>query len=57
VPVAAGRLGESRGPNSHLDLPGLVLSCLGLLGIVYGLVHAQTAGFGAATTIASRWRA
>ena len=53
VPIAARRLGESRGPNSHLDMPGLALSGLGLLGIVYGLVHAQTAGFGAAVTIAS----
>src|SRR5579862_6582596 len=53
VPIAARRLAESRGPNSRLDLPGLALSGLGLLGIVYGLVHAQTAGFGATTTIAS----
>jgi len=51
VPVAARRLGESHGPNSHLDLPGLALSGLGLLGIVYGLIHAQTAGFGAPTTL------
>ena len=53
VPVAARRLAESRGPNSKLDVPGLALSGLGLLGIVFGLVHAQTAGFGAISTIAS----
>jgi EmrB/QacA subfamily drug resistance transporter len=53
LPIAARRLGESHGPNRHLDLPGLALSGLGLLGIVYGLIHAQTAGFGAPTTIAS----
>ena len=53
IPIAARRLAESHGPNSRLDLPGLTLSGLGLLGIVYGLVHAQTAGFGAPVTIAS----
>ena len=53
VPVAARRLAESRGPNSRLDVPGLILSGLGLLGLVFGLVHAQTAGFGAPSTIAS----
>ena len=53
VPVAARTLGESRGPNSSLDLPGLALSGAGLLGIVFGLVHAQTAGFGAPVTVAS----
>ena len=53
VPVAWRSLAESHGPNSRLDVPGLVLSGLGLLGIVFGLVHAQTAGFGAASTIAS----
>jgi EmrB/QacA subfamily drug resistance transporter len=52
VPVAARGLVESRGPNSKLDIPGLALSGLGLLGIVFGLVHAQTAGFGAISTIA-----
>jgi EmrB/QacA subfamily drug resistance transporter len=53
VPVAARGLAESRGPNSKLDIPGLALSGLGLLGIVFGLVHAQTAGFAAISTIAS----
>jgi EmrB/QacA subfamily drug resistance transporter len=53
VPIAARGLAESRGPNSKLDIPGLALSGLGLLGIVFGLVHAQTAGFGAISTIAS----
>jgi MFS family permease len=53
IPIAARRLSESRGPNSKLDAPGLALSGLGLLGLVFGLVHAQTAGFGAISTIAS----
>jgi EmrB/QacA subfamily drug resistance transporter len=53
VPIAARRLAESHGPNSTLDVPGLALSGLGLLGLVYGFVHAQTAGFGAPVTIAS----
>ena len=53
IPVAARTLRESHGPNRTLDLPGLALSGAGLLGIVFGLVHAQTAGFGAPLTVAS----
>ena len=34
-------------------MPGLTLSGLGLLDIVFGFVHAQTAGFAAPSTIAS----
>ena len=53
IPVAARTLRESHGPNGKLDAPGLALSGAGLLGIVFGLVHAQTAGFGAPLTVAS----
>ncbi len=41
IPVAARTLRESHGPNGTLDVPGLVLSGAGLLGIVFGLVHAS----------------
>ena len=45
VPLAAGRLAESRGPQRKLDLAGLALSSTGLLGIVYGLVRSQSQGW------------
>src|SRR6266496_1757023 len=34
LPIARLRLTESRGPSTSLDLPGLVLASVGLLGIV-----------------------
>jgi len=46
VPLAWRRLGEGRGPNSTLDLRGLVLASAGLLGIVWGLVRGNTVGWG-----------
>ncbi len=52
LPMAARGLSESHGPYGRLDLPGLALGSGGLLGIVYGLVHSQSAGFGATTVIA-----
>ncbi len=53
LPFAWRGLEESHGPYGRLDLPGLVLGSAGLLGIVYGLVHSQTAGFGAPSVLAS----
>ena len=44
APLALARLEETRGSDSALDLPGLVLASAGLLGIVWGLVRARTAG-------------
>lgn len=48
IPLAWRRLGESRGPNATLDLRGLVLASAGLLGIVWGLVRGNSAGWGSA---------
>ncbi len=45
LPLALLRLGESRGPNPRLDLPGTVLASAGLFGIVYGLVRSQPDGW------------
>jgi EmrB/QacA subfamily drug resistance transporter len=45
APLAAARLGESRGPARRLDLPGLGLASAGLFGIVYGLVRSQSLGW------------
>jgi EmrB/QacA subfamily drug resistance transporter len=53
IPLARRGLAESHGPHGRLDLPGLLLGSSGLLGIVYGLVHSQSAGFGAASVVAT----
>jgi EmrB/QacA subfamily drug resistance transporter len=53
VPLAARKLAESRGPNSSLDLTGLAFGSGGLLGLVYGLVRAQSDGWGDAVTVVS----
>ncbi|HEY2716759.1 MAG TPA: DHA2 family efflux MFS transporter permease subunit [Solirubrobacterales bacterium] len=46
APLAASRLAESHGPEAQLDLPGLGLVSTGLFGVVFGLVRAQTEGWG-----------
>jgi EmrB/QacA subfamily drug resistance transporter len=45
LPFAWRRLTESTGPNRSLDLPGLGLASLGLLGIVWGLVRGNEYGW------------
>jgi EmrB/QacA subfamily drug resistance transporter len=45
VPLAARKLHESHGPNSSLDVPGAALASAGLLGVVYGLIRAQSEGW------------
>ncbi|HZO97803.1 MAG TPA: DHA2 family efflux MFS transporter permease subunit [Gaiellaceae bacterium] len=46
VPLVLTRLDESRGAHDRVDLPGLGLASAGLLGIVWGLVRANTVGWG-----------
>ncbi len=46
VPFAARQLSETHGPSKRLDLPGLGLASAGLLGIVWGLVRGNGAGWG-----------
>ena len=53
APLAARRLGESHGPASRLDLPGLALASAGLLGVVYGVVRGNPAGWGSTEVVAS----
>ncbi len=53
APLAARRLDESRGPASRLDLPGLALASVGLLGVVYGVVRGNPAGWGSTEVVAS----
>ena len=45
APLAWRRLDETRGADRSLDLPGLGLASAGLLGIVWGLVRGNAAGW------------
>jgi EmrB/QacA subfamily drug resistance transporter len=45
VPLALARLQESHGKDKALDLPGLSLASLGLLGVVWGLVNGNADGW------------
>jgi EmrB/QacA subfamily drug resistance transporter len=53
VPLAARRLAESHGPAGRLDLPGLALASTGLLGVVFGVVRGNPAGWGSPEVVAS----
>jgi EmrB/QacA subfamily drug resistance transporter len=45
APLALARMRESYGPNTALDLPGLGLVSAGALGLVWGLVRGNAAGW------------
>ena len=51
LPIARTRLTESYGPSTSLDLPGLVLASLGLLGIVLGVVRGNDHGWTSVTVL------
>src|SRR5215475_1745990 len=51
IPLVVGRLPEAYGPGGRVDLPGLVLVTAAALGMVWGLVRGNTAGWGSAETI------
>jgi EmrB/QacA subfamily drug resistance transporter len=53
VPLARRRLTESFGPSRALDIPGLALAGLGLLGLVYGIVRGHQLGWTSATILGS----
>jgi MFS family permease len=53
IPLVLTRMGESRGPDTALDGPGLALVTAGTLGIVWGLVRGNPAGWGSAEVIAA----
>jgi EmrB/QacA subfamily drug resistance transporter len=46
VPFVLTRMEESRGPRAALDLPGIALVTGAALGIVWGLVRGNSAGWG-----------
>jgi MFS family permease len=45
IPLARTKLAESHGPHPRLDVPGLGLSAMGLLALVWGLIEAGSAGW------------
>jgi EmrB/QacA subfamily drug resistance transporter len=53
VPLASRMLLESHGPESRLDLRGLLLASGGLFGIVFGLVRSQSLGWGSPSILAA----
>ena len=53
VPLASRRLTESFGPRPQLDSAGLLLAGAGLLGLTWGLVRANSVGWGSAEVIAT----
>jgi EmrB/QacA subfamily drug resistance transporter len=53
APAAVRALRESFGPNDRLDLPGVALASVGLLGLVFGIVRGQSLGWTSATVLAS----
>ena len=48
VPLVLSRLREAAAPGAAVDLPGLVLVTAAALGLVWGLVRGNTAGWGSA---------
>jgi EmrB/QacA subfamily drug resistance transporter len=52
IPLVLTRLPESRGPAAALDLPGLGLGAAAALGLVWGLVQGNSAGWGAPSVLA-----
>jgi len=52
LPFARARLTESYGPATRLDLPGVVLASVGLLGIVLGVVRGNDHGWTSITVLA-----
>jgi len=53
IPLVLNRIPESFGPDSRVDLPGLALVSGGILGIVWGLVRGNTAGWDSLEVLAA----
>jgi EmrB/QacA subfamily drug resistance transporter len=51
IPLATSKIAESRGPQGRFDLVGLGLICGGILGLVWGLVRADAAGWSSGEVI------
>jgi EmrB/QacA subfamily drug resistance transporter len=53
APLVLARVQESFGPNTAFDFPGLGLVTAGALGIVWGLVRGNAAGWGSPEVVAT----
>jgi EmrB/QacA subfamily drug resistance transporter len=53
IPLAIGRLNETRGPSARLDLPGLAIVSAGLFAIVLGLIRGNELGWTSPEIIAA----
>jgi EmrB/QacA subfamily drug resistance transporter len=53
VPLSRRFLTESHGPAGRLDLPGIALAGLGLLGVVFGIVRGEALGWTSAAILGS----
>ncbi|MGH2948231.1 MAG: DHA2 family efflux MFS transporter permease subunit [Solirubrobacteraceae bacterium] len=53
IPLVLSRIRESRGPDTNLDIPGLALVTAGALGLVWGLVRGNGAGWGSLEVVAA----
>jgi EmrB/QacA subfamily drug resistance transporter len=53
VPLAASRLSESFGPRPQLDVAGLALAGVGLLGLTWALVRGNTVGWASGEVVAT----
>lgn len=53
IPLVLARMDESHGPDTGLDIPGLALVTAGALGLVWGLVRGNDAGWGSGEVLAS----
>jgi EmrB/QacA subfamily drug resistance transporter len=53
IPLVLLRLDESRGAEGGLDIPGLLLAGVGLLGIVWGLVRGNSVGWSSPQIVGS----
>jgi EmrB/QacA subfamily drug resistance transporter len=51
IPLVLGRVRESHGPAAALDLPGLALAAGAALGVMWGLVRGNSAGWGGVETL------
>jgi EmrB/QacA subfamily drug resistance transporter len=51
IPLVLTRIPESHGPDARVDLPGLALVSAGVLGVVWGLVRGNGAGWDSAEVL------
>ena len=51
IPLVLTRIGEASGPGGGVDVPGLALVTAAALGLVWGLVRGNTAGWSSAEVI------